>query len=73
MSRSLVVITSAVAIVALGMLVSGRAEAGASASAPSKYSTKTHTMSANQPTTVRPKQVKVDEMSSAAKTSVPKR
>ncbi|MGO4712582.1 hypothetical protein [Bradyrhizobium sp. 2TAF24] len=72
MSKTLVAITF-VLIVSLGVLASGRVEAGASASAPSKHSTKTQTMSAHQLTTVQPQLVKVDEMSSSARTSLPKR
>lgn len=69
MMRRVVMITAALTIVSLGAI--GGAEAGASASAPSKYSARTHAMTASQPTTVRRASVRTDEFSSAARTRQP--
>lgn len=53
MCRRAVTITAAAAILAAGWLVSGRAEAGASASAPSKFAKATETAAVSQAGTGR--------------------
>jgi hypothetical protein len=77
MYKSLITITATLAIVSLGSLVSGRAEAGSSVSAPSKYSHASQTTSAKQALTdrqvVRAGFGITGFSSSSAKTSVPKR
>jgi hypothetical protein len=48
MYKSVVTIVGAIAILSGSLLISGRAEAGASASAPSKYSNKHQVVAATQ-------------------------
>lgn len=77
MFKSLITITAALAIVSLGTLVSDRAQAGSSVSAPSKYSNANQSANENQAPAIR--QVRrasfgiTSFSSSSAKTSVPKR
>jgi hypothetical protein len=78
MSRKHVTIVAAVAILSLGSLVAERAQAGASASAPSKPSHAMTTASLHQVRNHKPSQtadVAIEEFtsSSAKTTSVPKR
>jgi hypothetical protein len=70
MSKCLVIIAGALALLSGSLLVSDRAEAGASASAPSKYSNQA--ASAHQARIARQSHVAITEYSSSARNPSPK-
>jgi hypothetical protein len=70
MNKYLVTIAGALVLVSGSLLASGRAEAGASASAPSKYSNQA--ASAQKARIDRPSHVAITEYSSSARNSATK-
>lgn len=66
MSKSLGTIAGALAILSAALLTCGSAEAGASASAASKYSHASQIASANQARTNRPEHFAITEYSSSS-------
>ncbi len=66
MPKSLMTIAGALALVSAALLSCGSAEAGASASAPSKYNRASQVAAANQARTNRPEHFAITEYSSSS-------